>query len=174
MQTPSNPRPEHRLSEDEAHFLLARAAELDVRQLATVSLDELRISAVAAGISEAAFEQAATELQTGRIGRRSRPSIVSSFGRLGQVALAVALIIAAFRTPDYSGWWIAQLFGSACAVYGAYKLVTISTTWLGGLRGRLLPQHASDAPDDIEDLSRDDHSMAVRVLTLLGTPVRAA
>lgn len=48
MQTPANPGSERRLSEDEAHLLLARAAELDVRQLATVRILTLQRTPVGA------------------------------------------------------------------------------------------------------------------------------
>ena len=50
-----------RIAEDEAHRLIARAAELDLARAELVSLTQVRTAAVEAGISPAAFDEALRE-----------------------------------------------------------------------------------------------------------------
>jgi hypothetical protein len=166
--------PSPRIKEEEAYLVLARAAELDAHLPSTVTLHELWSSAAAAGITRESFEQAAAELRAGKLARTDgRVAITAALARTGQVALAVALIYAAFRTPDYSGWWAAQSIGAAWAVYGAYKTVGAVTGWFGGLRGHGRVSSEA-APGDVPlSAPRDDTSMALRVFNLRPTPSRA-
>jgi hypothetical protein len=164
-----------RVSEEDAHELLVRAAELDARLPATVSLPELWNSAAQAGISREAFEQATAEPQAGKLGqRRRRLAIRPVLVRSGQVAIATAIIVSAFGTPDYPGWWIAQSIGMGCAVYGAYKALGAVGRWTRGLGG-LRPAAAAPNPEHPpNDQHASDTSMAVRVLMLQLRPAGAS
>jgi len=109
----------HRLSEVEAHQLLARAAELDARFGSSVTTEQLSAAALEAGISSEAFAQAAAELAAGKLGSPARGSwIRASIVSIGLLALSAGLT-----------WWLlvdpkrpfAQGIALAFAVYGAYK-----------------------------------------------------
>jgi len=165
MAQSANAEPPRRLTEDEAHQVLARAAELDARLPYTVSMDELWSSAEAAGISREAFAQATAELRAGTLARiRGHGAIRAAVARSAQFVLALALFYAAFRTPDYWGWWILQPIGGAWAVYGAYKTLGAIARWMGGGYRRTSQElPPTDTPDTAP---RSDMSMAVRVLNL--------
>jgi hypothetical protein len=156
---PSHPR---RLSEDEAHQVLARAAELDARRPATLSVEQLWASAAEAGISREAFTQATAELEAGKLGPKTiRVALASGLADLGRVALASVVVYLAIVDPNRP---IAQLIGLACAVFGAYVGVGSIARWIGRQRHRLASTQASQAgeTDSVEDNSHN--SMAVRVL----------
>jgi len=53
-----------RLSESQAHQILARAVELDSQHAAEFSMDDLRVAAIEAGIHPDAFDRAAAEVAT--------------------------------------------------------------------------------------------------------------
>ena len=165
MSKSANAEPPRRLTEDEAHLVLARAAELDARLPYTVSMDELWSSAEAAGISREAFAQATAELRAGSLARLSgRGAMRGAVARSAQLVLAMALFYMAFRTPDYWGWWIAQPIGGAWAVYGAYKTVGAIARWIGG--GHRRTSHELPPANTLEREPRSGMSMAVRVLNL--------
>jgi hypothetical protein len=156
-----------RVSEEDAHELLVRAAELDARLPTTVHLPELWSAAAQAGISREAFELATAELQAGKIGhRRRRLAIRPALVRSGQVAIATAMIVFALSTPDYSGWWIAQSLAMGCAVYGAYKAIGAVGRWTRGLSGLRRAVDTPDAEPMAIDRPTGDASLAVCVFTL--------
>lgn len=162
----SLPGPSHtrRLSEDEAHQVLARAAELDARRPATLSLEQLWASAAEAGISRDAFTQATAELEAGKLGPKTiRVALASGFATLGRVALASVVVYLAIVDPNRP---IAQLLALACAVFGAYVGVGLIARWIGRQRQRLASTQASQAgeTDSVEDNA--DTSMAARILAL--------
>jgi len=167
--------PTRRLSEDEAHGILARAAEIDARSPQMVSEAELWRAAEAAGISRDAFAQATAELRAGTLERaRGRHALSIALVRPAKVFIALGLFYAAFRTPDYSGWWIAQSVGAAWAIYGAYKTVGAIMRWTQSLRGSRASTHETVQSQTREDSSRSDTLMAVRVLSLRQVPRGAA
>ncbi len=167
MARPPEAKPDLRVSEEDAHELLVRAAELDARLPATLSLHELWNSAAQAGISREAFEQATVELQAGKLGRHHRRlTIYTALLRFSQIGIATAIIVTAFSTPDYSGWWIAQSVGMGCAVYGAYKAIGSAGRWTRGLLGRRSAADALNPENAAHERPSDDASMAVRVFTL--------
>ena len=116
-----------RLSEVEAHQLLARAAELDARFGASVTTEQLAAAAIEAGISAEAIAQASAELAAGKLGSPARSAAIrASIATGGRVALSGVLI-----------WWLlvdasrplAQGLALVFAVYGAYK----GLSWLSRL-----------------------------------------
>jgi hypothetical protein len=114
-----------------------------------------------------------SELRADKLGRRGVSKfLTTALLRAGQLTIAAALIWFAFRTPDYSLWWIAQSFGTAFALYGAFKAVGVVGRWFG--RGG--PQHRTHSPPhDTPDTSTSKHvSFAVRVqATTAARPVIA-
>jgi hypothetical protein len=119
-----------RLSEVNAHRLLARAAELDARLGASVDADQLRSAALEAGISEEAFAQARQELESGQLDSPTRrTAIVGFLATGGRVLGAAALVVWALAD---AGRPVAQLLALAVAVYGAYDILNRSARWLGG------------------------------------------
>ena len=108
-----------RLSEVEAHQLLARAAELDARIGTSVTTEQLSAAALEAGISAEALAQATAELAAGKLGSPARGAALrASIASVGRVAISAVLV-----------WWLlvdprrpfAQGVALAFAVYGAYK-----------------------------------------------------
>jgi hypothetical protein len=150
-----------RLSEVEAHQLLARAAELDARFGASVTTEQLSAAALEAGISAEAIEQAATELAAGKLGSPVRGAVIrAGIAAGGHVAVSAALV-----------WWLivdasrplAQGLALAFAVYGAYKgLGWLLRRFSQGLRAAAGRKPAT--PPERAAESNDDHtSMSVRL-----------
>ena len=149
-----------RLSDVEAHQLLARAAELDARFGASVTTEQLLAAALEAGISAEAIAQASSELAAGKLGSPARSvALAASIASGGRVVLAAVLI-----------WWLvadagrplAQGLALVSAMYGAYKALS----WLSGgfnqqlqklraLTGRkpAVPLTRADKNDDATSLS---------------------
>ena len=149
-----------RLSEVEAHQLLARAAELDARFGASVTTEQLLAAALEAGISAEAIAQASSELAAGKLGSPARSAaLAASIATGGRVVLAGVLT-----------WWLiadagrplAQGLALISAMYGAYKALS----WLTrGFNQRLTALKAAkqkpevalklaDRKDDLTSLSR--------------------
>ncbi len=171
MDGKNSTRPQ-RLSEVEAHQLLARAAELDARFGASVTIEQLSAAAREAGISIEAIAQASTELAAGKLGSPARSAAISaSIVTGGGVALSASLI-----------WWLmvdagrplAQGLALAFAIYGAYKGVGGMSRWfrqrLRAGTGRttgVVREHPAE--------SNDDHaSMSVRLFTAPVTSICTA
>ena len=92
-----------RISEDEAHRLLARAAELDAQDRVTVSLRQLQQAAEDAGIARHAFVQALAELRAGElrpvtIGQR----VSAKLARFRRAACVASFVAAVVVTPGDS------------------------------------------------------------------------
>jgi hypothetical protein len=90
----------HLISEEEARRLLARAVEIEAREGAYLSLEELREIALEAGIPLEALEQALGELEQGAL----RPPTVGRFfaeklERSRSLACALGFFGAAMVTP---------------------------------------------------------------------------
>lgn len=161
-----------RLSEVEAHQLLARAAELDARYGASVTTEQLSAAAAEAGISAEAIAQATAELAAGKLGSPARGAAIrASIAIGGRIAVAVVLT-----------WWLlvdasrplAQGLALAFAVYGAYK----GLGWLlrqlsQGLRAAVGRKAATPLERTAE--SSDDHtSLSVRLFVAPETSRGAA
>lgn len=150
-----------RLSEVEAHQLLARAAELDARFGETVTTEQLSAAALEAGISAEALERAAADLAAGRLGSPTwavtmQKGVTTGLRVVAAAALTVWLLKDASRP-------LAQGIGLALAVFGAY--VALGWLWrrlnrgLGAARS-LRAHEPSERPSE----SMDDHvSLSVRL-----------
>jgi hypothetical protein len=117
------------VSEDEAHRLLARAAELDSHIGATLSVDQLRDIAAEAGIGPDAFEMALRELDARRragaehersanVGRRAtNHRLVERLTRHRAVAAVAIFVGAALATPGDLIWTTLIVSAPAYALY---------------------------------------------------------
>lgn len=154
-----------RLSDVEAHQLLARAAELDARFGTSVTTEQLSAAAIEAGISAEALAQATAELAAGKLGSLARGALIrAGIATGGRVAISTVLI-----------WWllvdptrpIAQGVALAFAVYGAYE----GLGWLARRFGRGLKAGTGRKPTTPVERtaeSRGDHtSLSAR---LFGAP----
>ena len=150
-----------RLSEVEAHQLLARAAELDARFGASVTTEQLLSAALEAGISAEAIAQASSELAAGKLGSPARgAALAATIATGGRVALAAVLI-----------WWfiadagrpLAQGLALVSAVYGAYKALGFLS---GGLTQRLQKLRASTDRKPAVPLKRADKNDDLTLLSL--------
>ena len=125
MDESGSPAPD-RLSEEEAHRVLARAVELDARVEAGISLTQLREVASEAGITERSLEQALREVTAAAdhtVGVRPRPLTGLSAQWLARhrlVAAAVTFVAAALLTP---GDVVVQTLVLTLPLYGAYELI---------------------------------------------------
>ena len=135
-----------RISEEEAHRLLARAAELDARSAASVPLSQLRDVAREAGIAPEAFERALTELRAGTLGPRTVGQAVSArLARYRRHAVLLAWVAGSFITP---GDLVFQTGLVALALYGAYEGCVRLSHWLGRHPPRpAAPRGAADESD---------------------------
>ena len=117
------------ISEEDAHRLLARAAELDARQGASVPIAQLREVAREAGIAPEAFLQALTELEAGALGPKTVGQAVSAWlARYRRPAVLAAWLVSSFITP---GDVVFTTAGLALAFYGAYEGCVLLLQWLG-------------------------------------------
>jgi len=160
-----------RLSEVEAHRLLARAAELDARLDSSVSAEQLISAAVEAGISEEAVAQAAAELEAGKLDAPSRKAVIMGFlatggGVLISASLVVWLLADASRP-------IAQLLALGIAVYGAYDLLSRTVRWLKKRRGGSKVRRVRPASAPASERDDDPAAPAMRLL-LASPPSRGA
>jgi hypothetical protein len=87
------------LSEEDAHRVLARAVELDARQLSDVSLTQLQEVASEAGIGSAALEQALRELAAGKLERSLTRPLSERLAHFRRHAASLILIAVAAATP---------------------------------------------------------------------------
>jgi hypothetical protein len=160
MPDPQKPTLTRRLSEIEAHQLLARAAELDARLATSVSADQLWSAAREAGISEEALAQATTELDAGKLVSPARGAAIRAFfGTLSRIGIAAVLVYALLASPKFL---LPQLIGLAFAVYGAYDGLGRLVRWFGKRRRDVAPQQV-ERPSGETSGSTDTHtSMAVR------------
>jgi hypothetical protein len=161
-----------RLSEVEAHQLLARAAELDARFGETVTTEQLSTAALEAGISGEAIEQAAAELAAGQLGSPARGAVIrTSIVTVGRLAVAAGLT-----------WWLlvdasrplAQGLALGFAVYGAYAaLGLLSRRFRRGLRAAtdLTPGTPQDGAAESTEVHK---SMSVRLFAALDASPGAA
>lgn len=152
-----------RISEVEAHRLLARAAELDARLGASVDAAQIRSAALEAGISEEAVAQASAELEAGRLGSPSKgAALTAMFAVGGRVLAAAALVIWALAD---AGRPVAQLLALTVAVYGAYDILSRSARWL---RNRWEAQRhrrsESTAPERASNRESDGTARSVRLV----------
>lgn len=148
-----------KLSEVEAHQLLARAAELDARLEARVTTAQLSAAALEAGISAEALAQATADLEAGKLASPARNVVIrQGLASAGRVVVATGLV-----------WWLlvdasrplAQGLALAFAVYGAYKALG----WLGGRLRQGLKAARSLEPDRVLEQSaeRADDRTAMRM-----------
>jgi hypothetical protein len=158
------------VSEEDAHRLLARAAELDARGPSSVRLTQLRESARDAGISPEAFAQALADLRTGNLSPKSvGQAVAARLARYRRQAFAVAYLAAAFITP---GDVIAQTVTLTLALFGAYEGVMLLARWLGRQPRRPTPFRmtaASESKDNPASPRTDKTSLPFRVLALRRT-----
>ena len=110
------------LPEAEAQRVLARAAEIDAHGGPSVPLERLRLAALEAGLSPAAFEAALTEVHETQL---SPPSAASPWPRLARYAAAivgagVVLVTgAALLNPVESAWLVRKLLDPVALGIGA-------------------------------------------------------
>lgn len=98
------------LPEAEAHRVLARAAEIDAQDGPSVPLERLRLAALEAGLSPAAFEAALSEVHEAR---RAHPPTSSPWPRLARYAGAmlgtgVMLVTGAAILNDVESAWLVR------------------------------------------------------------------
>lgn len=171
MPDAQKPTVTRRLSEVEAHQLLARAAELDARLSTSVSADQLWSAAREAGISEEALAQATAELDAGKLGSPARSAAIKAFLVVfSRLAIAAVLVVAAIASPKAP---LAQLLALAFAVYGAYEGLGRLGRWFGKRRRDLARQQADVQLDDTTRSTDEHASMAVRVFSA-AAPSRGA
>ncbi len=90
------------LTEDEAHRILARAAELDSRMTEEISVGQLQQIAEEAGIGARSLEQALREWRTGRVstGRvSSTHGLSEQMARFRRHAIVAFVVAGAFLSP---------------------------------------------------------------------------
>lgn len=171
MNSKESPLPK-RLSEVEAHQLLARAAELDARFGATVTTEQLSAAALEAGISAEAIERAAADLAAGRLGSTTRAMAIRQGVTAGLRVVAAAVLIV-WLLKDVSRP-LAQGIGLAFAVYGAYDALG----WLWRRLNRGLKAAGilrAQAPVERPPESTDDHiALSVRLFAPVKTSHGAA
>jgi len=107
------------LSEEEAHRILARAVELDTRDMSDVSLSQLREVAREAGIGSDAFERALSELRQGASSRASSVGDLSvHLARYRTYAAFFILVTVATITP---GDTVVPLMSYSVPLYALYE-----------------------------------------------------
>ena len=118
-----------RVSEEDAHRLLARAAELDARDTASMSLAQLRDVAREAGIAPEPFDRALAELKAGTLGPGTvGQAVAARLATYRRQASLLAWVGAALITP---GDIVFQTGLIALAQYGAYEGCVRISHWLG-------------------------------------------
>ena len=164
MPESQKPTVTRRLSEVEAHQLLARAAELDARLSTSVSADQLWSAALEAGISEEALAQATAELDAGKLLSPARGAAIRAvLGTFGKVAVAAVLIFALFVSPRYP---LAQMVGLALAVYGAYDSSSRLVRWFGKWRRYAVRHHGEISSEHAEAPTDEHRSMSIRIFVV--------
>ena len=148
MPESQKPTVTRRLSEVEAHQLLARAAELDARLSMSVRADQLWNAAREAGISEEALAQATAELDAGKLLSPTRGAAIrGALGTFGKISFALVFVVVALKDPRYP---LAQLSALSLAVYGAYDVRSRLVRWFGKRRRDMARQQTlSHRPLDL-------------------------
>jgi hypothetical protein len=139
-----------RLSEDEAHRLLARAVELDSRDTADLSLAQLREVANEAGIAPEAFERALQELEAGHSEPAPRSALSRRMAKSRRLAMLGAVALSAAITP---GDLILTTLIFAIPLYGLYEIgivVARSIERRGGRPSAPLSTGASSADTSVK------------------------
>ena len=145
---PGNPGREPKLSEKEAHRLLARAVELDAEQETVISLSDLREAAGEAGIARDAFEQALVEFRAGELEPLTVGQQLSmKLAALRRVGAVLSFVSAAAVTPGDSLVWS---FVGGLGLYGAYE----GAIALARLLGRNAPPRVPPGAAGIGTLRR--------------------
>lgn len=122
MSDPIEPRPERRLSEQEARRLLERVIELDAKRAGETSLEELRRVAQELNLSTVAFDQALTELNSGALAtppppptEREQSGRYTKWVRTAAIALGGAFFAPAsgLAANDIEAWIVVLIAASA-------------------------------------------------------------
>lgn len=121
---PSESPTHARISEENAHRLLARAAELDAHIGTELSIDQLREIAREAGIAESAFDEALRELDARSRGPSPKPAthalgLMERLARHRILVAATILLGVACATP---GDLVFTTLVISAPVYAAYEL----------------------------------------------------
>ena len=156
------------LSEEEAHRLLARAADLDARGMPSIWLDQLRAAAKEAWISPESFARALTDLRAGKL---EPPTVGQSLSarlvRYRRHAFLASWVLASFATR---GDIVSVTLELCLAMFGAYEGVALLARWMG----RHPPTRATPpatrepAPSRQGNAPPDGSAMLIRLVALRG------